>query len=138
MPIVISDSSQEGGVALLLFHCVFNGSESITHFTHEIDFELYQSLPNAYAICIAEKAQEHKKVTAGFIIKTNCMHHDSNFTGILTNAAMAVPKLMSLIGDHSSFLPARLGISGDTLPTEMEMLRIMTTQALKHGVAGTA
>ena len=138
MQFAIADSNQKGGLSLLLFHCFFNDSESITHFMHDVDLELYHSLPNLYAVCIAETSKKHKKLTAGFFIKTSYTHHDSDFVTTLSNAVSTDQKLKSLINEHSSFLPARLGITGDTPPTETEMLRVMMTQALKHGVAGTA
>lgn len=138
MQFVMSDSNQKGGLSLLLFHCFFNKSESITRFMHDIDLELYRSLPNLYAVCIAEASKKHKKLTAGFFIKTTYTHHDSDFVVALNNAVSTDPRLKSLINEHSSFLPARLNIAGDTPPSETEMLRVMMTQALKHSVAGTA
>ena len=138
MELAMSDSSQKGGLSVLLFHCFFNGSESITHYMHDLDLELYRSLPNLYAVCIAETSKNRKKLTAGFFIKTSYTHHDPDFVTTLSNAVSIEPRLKGLINKHSTFLPARLGITGDTPPTETEMLKVMMTQALKHGVAGTA
>lgn len=138
MSLVISESSQKGGVSVLLFHCFFIGNESITHFMHKLDLELYRALPNLYAVCIAETARKHKKLTAGFVLKTSYTHHDPEFITALTNAVSIEPRLMDITNKDFTFLPARLGITGDTPPTEKEMLKVMMTQVLKHGVAGTA
>lgn len=138
MQFSISDSRQQGGLSVLLFHCFFNGSESITHFMHDFDLELYRSLPNLYAVCIAETSEKYKNLTAGFIIKTSYTHHDSDFVTTLNNAVSIAPNLKSLTNKHSTYLPARLSMPGDTPPTEAEILHIMMTQALKHSVAGTA
>lgn len=137
MQLAMSDSNQKGGLSVLLFHCLFNSNGSVTHFMHDFDVELYHSLPNLYAVCISDTSSKRKKITAGFFIKTSYSHQDSDFIGALTNVVSIDTGMKSLINERSSFLPARIGISGAP-PSEDEMLRAVVTQALKHGVGGSA
>ena len=122
----------------MLFHCFFNEGGSITHFAHEYDPEIYQSLPNLYAVCIAERSGNRKKITGGFVIKTSYTHNDQDFLTTLTTAVAIEPRLKGLIGSHTSFLPARVGIPVGGPISEAEMLRVMQTQSLKHSVGGSA
>lgn len=134
-----SDIDQENRLVLLIFHCVFYGEESVDHYMHEFDHELYRSLPNLYAVCIAETTKKHKKLTAGFFIKTNYIHNNDEFIGMLCKAIDAIPRLKKLINKNSSLIPVRLGLDGeDTPPTELEMLEVMVTQNLKISVGGVA
>lgn len=137
MQLVKSDSNQKGGLSALLFHCLFNSNGSVTHFMHDFDVEFYHSLPNLYAVCIADTSPNQKNITAGFFIKTSYSHHDSDFIGALTNVLSIDTGMKHLINERSSFLPARIGLSGPP-PSEDEMLRTIVTQALKHGVGGRA
>jgi hypothetical protein len=137
MQFAMSDSSQKGGVSVLLFHCLFNSNGSVTHFMHDLDVELYRSLPNLYAVCISDTSSK-QKITAGFFIKTSYSHHDSDFLGALTNVISMESGMRNLIHERSSCFPARIGISGDAPPSEDEMLRLIVGQALKHGVGGSA
>ncbi len=138
MQLAMSDSDQKGGLSVLLFHCLFNSNGSVTHFMHDLDVELYGSLPNLYAVCISDTSLKQRKITAGFFIKTSYSHHDSDFIGALTNVISIDTGMRNLINECSSFLPARIAISGDVPPSEDEMLRVIFAQALKHGVGGSA
>lgn len=137
MQLAMSDSNQKGGVSALLFHCLFNTDGSVTHFMHDFDVDLYHSLPNLYAVCIADTSSNQKNITAGFFIKTSYSHQDSDFVGALANVVSIDTGMKNLINERSSFLPARIGISGAP-PSEDEMLRVISSQALKHGVGGIA
>ena len=70
MKTVSSIANEKGGVTLLLFHCYFNSSESLTHFMHDLDHSLYSELPYLYSVCIADNSTNNKKITAAFSIKT--------------------------------------------------------------------
>ncbi len=137
MQLAMSDSNKKGGLSVLLFHCFFNGNGSVTHFMHDFDVELYRSLPNLYAVCISDTSSNQKKITAGFFIKTSYSHQDGDFIGALTNVVSTDTGMKNLINERSSFLPARVGISGAP-PSEDEMLRLIVNQALKHGIGGNA
>ena len=125
------DSQKKGGVSVLLFHCFFNGDESITHFMHEFDPALYKALPYLYAVCIAKTTKKAKTVLAGFFIKTSYTHNDPDFMDALNLAIVSAPAFQALIGADTSYLPARISFVGDTPPTEAEMVRVMLGQHLK-------
>jgi hypothetical protein len=135
---VISGNAEKGGLSVLLFHCLFNDGGSITHFTHEYDPELYQVLPNLYAVCIAERSGNNRKITGGFVIKTSYTHNDQDFLATLTQAVSIEPRLSNLVGSRASFLPARIGVPVGGPITEAEMLRVMVDQSLKHSAVGSA
>jgi hypothetical protein len=135
---ILSDDATKAGVSFLLFHCIFNGDGSITHFMHDIDLESYQSLPNMYAVCIAERAGKQRKVTGGFFIRTSYTHDDKDFDNALAIAAAGVPRLDKLITKDSSFLPARVQTPAGPPLTEKEMLKAMLSQQLKHSSMGMA
>lgn len=138
MQLVMSNSNQKGGMSVLLFHCLFNSNGSVTHFMHDLDIELYRSLPNLYAVCISDTSSNQKKITAGFFIKTSYSHQDSDFIGALTNVISIDTGMRNLINERSSFLPAPIGISGEAPPNEDAMLGLIVSQALKHGIGGSA
>jgi hypothetical protein len=139
MTVIVSADTDAGGMTIPLFHCIFNEGGSVTHFMHEVDLEVYRSLPNMYAVCIADRSKRHKRVTGGFFVVTNYSHNDEeNFTMALSNIVAAVPRLAALISEQSSFLPGRIVVPDGPPPTEEEMLRVMVSQALKHSSAGAA
>jgi hypothetical protein len=58
------NGKEKGGVTIPLFHCIFNGDESVTHFMREYDASLYQTLPHLYAVCIARTVNKTKTVSS--------------------------------------------------------------------------
>lgn len=48
--------NKKGGVTIPIFHCVFNGYESITSFMRDFDLSLYKELENLYAICFSNNS----------------------------------------------------------------------------------
>ncbi|MGQ1270019.1 hypothetical protein ACT4XR_19970 (plasmid) [Acinetobacter baumannii] len=137
MKILSFDASDRGGLTVLLFHCFFNGSESITHFTHDINLELYEGLPNLYSVCIADSSTSNKKVTAAVFIKTNLHHEDPDFSTTLVNVLSINPDLHSHLNEKTKFLAARIKMDGPPL-SEREYLKISVTQYMKHNVDGRA
>lgn len=137
MKIASSTATDKGGLAVLLFHCYFNGSESITHFMHDLDTSLYSDLPNLYTVCIADNSTQNKKITAAFTIKTTHDHNDPDFINILTNVVSIDQDLLAHLNDKTTFLPARINFSGQPL-TEKEHLQISVQQFMKHNVDGRA
>jgi len=129
---------QKGGVTIPVFECIFHGSESIESFIREFDKALYEALPNLYVICVAQTHGRVKKIVAGFFIKTSYTHHDKEFLSVMTAALNSSEKLHRFVGEHTSFLPARLGISGTSPLSEQEMLKIMMTQYVKYAADGSA
>jgi len=130
--------SKKGGVTIPLFHCIFNEYESITHFMRTYDEVLYKKLENLYAVCISDNSGPKKKIVAGFIVKTSYTHNDSEFLDAITEVALSTEELKQHVGRNTSFLPARLGITGSTPPSEPEMLNVMSQQFLKFSTAGNA
>ncbi len=130
-------TEQKGGVTIPLFHCIFNGIGSVTHYIHDYDEMLYQTLPNIYAVCISDN-RKGKKIAAGFIIKTSYTHEDSEFQNALENYLLSTPRLKKFVKKYYSFMPARLGVDGDAPPSEDEMLSVMIKQFQKHHIAGNA
>lgn len=126
------NGKEKGGVTIPLFHCIFNGDESVTHFMREYDVSLYQTLPYLYAVCIARTVNKTKTVLGGFFVKTSYTHNDPDFVDALHLVVEDVPALQALMGETTSFLPACITLAGeDKPPTEAEMLRIMIGQYLK-------
>jgi len=131
MAVYSTEGKVKGGATISLFHCFFNGDESITHFMHEFDTAIYQELPNLYAVCIAKTTSKTKTVQAGFIVKTSYTHNDPDFIDVLNLAVASEPTLKSLIGEGSTFLPARIAAAGDEPLSEAAMLKVMFEQHLK-------
>ena len=130
--------NQKGGVTIPIFHCIFNGYESITSFMYDFDEELYASLPNLYAICISNNRGSTKNIIAGFFIKTSYTHEDSEFLDALNAITKSNKKLAKKIDNNASYFPARLTISGSKPLSEDEMLQIISQQALKFSTGGKA
>ncbi|WP_235424039.1 hypothetical protein [Citrobacter koseri] len=121
------------GISSLIFHCVFNGDSSVTHFMHEGLNKIAEPLPNMYAVCVAENHKGKKIVRAGFVIKTTFHHESSDFPSALRSVCMSVKELMPFVDSNkTSFLPAKMGVRGIQLPTEDECLYILFNQYIKH------
>lgn len=130
--------TKHGGVTIPIFHCVFNGHESITSFTREFDENMYRALPNLYAICLSDNSSAARKIVAGFFIKTSYTHQDPEFLDAITAVAKSTKELSKFMEVKSSFLPARLGPTDSEPLSELEMLKIMSEQSLKFSAAGNA
>ena len=130
MTVYSTEGKEKGGATIPLFHCFFNGDESITHFVDKFDPVLYEALPYLYAVCIAKTTKKAKTVVAGLFIKTSYTHNDPDFMDALNLVVVSKPALQALIGEGTSYLPARISIPGDP-PTEAEMVHIMQGQHLK-------
>lgn len=128
----------KGGVTIPLFHCIFNGAESITHYLRDYDEGLYEALPNIFAICISNNKGSRRKIVAGFIVKTSYGANDAEFLPALLGAAKSTAEINPLLTKSSSLLPAILRIPGTELPTENEMLQVMQQQFLKFSTGGHA
>ncbi|MDX2503678.1 MAG: hypothetical protein QNL62_04265 [Gammaproteobacteria bacterium] len=121
-----------------MFHCIFNGHESITSFIHDFDEKLYKSLPNLYAICISNNRGSTKNIVAGFFVKTSYTHEDSEFLDAITAVTKSNKELAKTVGDNASFFTDRLTISGSKPLFDNEMLQVISQQALKFSVGGNA
>ena len=130
--------SKKGGVTIPLFHCIFNGYESITSFMRTYDESMYRQLENVYAICISDNSGSRKKIVAGFIVKTSYTHKDPEFLDVITEVALTTKELSPYISQNTSFLPARIGVPGNSPLTESEMSHLMSRQSLKFSSAGNA
>ncbi|NVD74552.1 hypothetical protein D0T25_30145 [Duganella sp. BJB488] len=130
--------TQKDGITIPIFHGIFNGHESITHFIHDFDPALYELLPNLYATCIADNGRSPRKIVAGFFVKTSYHHDDAEFSGALHAAMMTIPALTSFVNTQFSLLPARLEVIGSEPLSEQEMLRTLLSQSLKHSTFGHA
>jgi hypothetical protein len=130
---VSQKATKKGGLSICLFHCVFNGFESLTHFTTTHPQELYDLLPNIYAVCIADNSDGQKKIVAGFVIKTSYVADDEDFLGSLQNTLSLYPELRSATdGKDCSYLPAKIGLSDSKPLSEDELIRLMLQQQLKY------
>ncbi len=130
--------SKKGGLSIPVLHCIFNGYNSVTHYVHELDREMYEALPNLYAICIADNHQSYKKIVAGLFIKTSYTHEEAEFLDVLSAIVSTTPELKDLSWERISFFPARLGVKGAAPLSEEQMLAIISNQRLKHAVVGNA
>ena len=128
----------ESKVSIVLFHCFFNGSESITHFEHTFDLALYDSLENLYCVLISDNSGLHRKITAGFAIKTTLDHDHPEFLDLLSGSKLVIPEFENyLIKNATSFIPAKL-ITGESPLTEKEFLQIMHQQYMRYNIDGLA
>jgi len=129
--------TDQGGLTIPLFHCIFNNG-SITHYDRKYDAKLYTSLPNLYAVCIANKNSGMRRVVGGFFVKTSYSHNDEGFIDAIAAAAQSATELLPLLNGNTSFLPARLNAPLDPPLTEQEMLDVMLEQYVKFSTHGTA
>lgn len=131
-------NTDKGGVGIPLFHCEFNHIDgSLTHYLHEVNTIMYDSLENLYAVCIAVKSSNERRILAGFFIKTSFSHLDQEFLEHLELVVREIPELKKFLSSNASFLPAKIGISGPP-PTESEMLDIIIKQYTKLSTAGNS
>ncbi len=131
-------TNDQGGVTTPLFHCIFNGAESITGFMHETKDELVIILPHLYAVCLTNATRGSKQVVAGFVVKTSFTHYDAGFLDALNGVVSATPSLNRLRDDQSTLLPARIEITETGPLSEEDFSRLMVHQFVKHSISGNA
>lgn len=122
----------QGGESLMLFHCSFNGDGTVTHYVHDMLEDIYKRLPNMYAVIIADNSTEKRRLVGGFVIKTSKTDEDPDFIETLRTATCVSNDLMGLLNPKTSFLPARIGVQGESPITEDEMLTVINQQYFKH------
>lgn len=115
----------------ILMHCFFNKNKTVTHFMHTQFDELYQTLPNLYAVLITKEVNSIKDIVGGIFLKTDNHHDSPDFIETLIAASCVSNDLMELVQKASSFLPAKIGCQGDLPITENEMLRVLAEQYYK-------
>jgi len=131
--------TDKGGVNLLLFHCVFNEFESITHYLHKFDTKLYEALPNLYAVCISHNTNSVKKVIGGFFVKTSYSHSDEKaFLDLCRGIFHQIKEFQDFTSSDVRFLPAKIGVPDNRPLTENEMARLISRQAIKFSALGNA
>lgn len=131
-------TTNNNGVSLLMFHCLFNDGGSITHFSHKFLPELYDALSNLYVVCIVNRSEGIKKAVGAFVIKTSLAQDNPNFLLILKSTVATEPRLINLIDSDSSLLATKLNVPVGKSISENEMLELMMRQAILHGTVGAA
>lgn len=136
---MIETATSPGQISMLVFHCFFNGSDSITHFDHDFDLELYNNLDHLYGVLIADNSTANKKITAGFALKTTLTHHQPGFLEILSGIDSINEGLAEHIHPKSSFLPFKINVGKTDAPlSENEYLQLMYNQFMRFNVDGKA
>ncbi|WP_342316404.1 hypothetical protein [Lysobacter sp. FW306-1B-D06B] len=126
----------KGGVSLSVLHCMFNIEGSVTHFMHDFDPELYRALPNLYVVCVLDNQVGLRSIPAGLFVKTSYSHEESGFVDAVYGLAVAAFGADLIESWKASFVPARLTVRGSEPLSEMEMVRVLCTQRLKHAGSG--
>lgn len=127
---------EKGGVTVPLNWCTFNGFDTVVHDTLKTDEGLLRKLPNAYAVCIAQRNSTPKVIVGGFFVRTTYTHHDTEFPKALAEAMFAIPAFRSFAPQDHSFLPAKVNAPIDV--TEDEMIKLLLSQKLKFTTGGRA
>ncbi len=129
--------SESGSVTAPLFHCVFNAGGSITHWAHSYERALYDALPHLYLVCLADNSTKPRQIVGAFMVKTSRHHDDASFEEVINIAMNYMQNLQQHRHAAISFLPARIGITGEP-PEEIDFLRLAMQQYTKFSVGGTA
>lgn len=137
MKIMSSKATVQGGASILLFHCVYNGSDSITHFMQDMHPEIYNELPNLYSVCVADNSTGNKKITATFFIKTTRHHNDPDFLDSLLSIMALSPDLLAHWKEKTSLIPAHHLVNGPPL-SENEYVHFSQKLYMKHNIDGRA
>lgn len=134
--IYTTNSIKKGGGSILMLHCLFNEMHSVTHFLHEYSVEDLESFPNYYAVLIAKKTAQGKRIKAGFVMKSTYHHKDPDFTSNLKMALFTTENLKSFSQSKVvTFLPTRFELKDSQPMTENEMVKILVEQAVRRGDA---
>ncbi|MCE3605758.1 hypothetical protein LXA47_19420 [Massilia sp. P8910] len=128
--------SAKGGVTVPLNWCVFSEFDSLLHDTISTDPQLLVLLENVYAVCIAQRSSQPKKIVGGFFVRTSYTDKDEEFAEALASAMASIPAFSKFDPVRHSFLPARVKAALDI--TEDEMLTLLLSQKLKFTTAGNA
>jgi len=126
-------------LTLILMHYVFGRDGTVTHFMHHHeDLEgVYFLLPNLYCISVLAAFPEGKQVVGGLFVKTDNHHKDSDFIGVMVDAANSCQALSSLMNSAVSIAPSLLGTKEQFIPDEKDMLRIALEQFMRRSSTGS-
>lgn len=130
-------------VTLMAFK-VGPGGESITNYPVENPegmTETFWKMPecNLYVVCLAGRKGELREVKGGLAILTSLTHQEPEFLDILMMSVSNIEVLKSLATkSNMSFLPARITIEGEVLPSEDELNRVFYNQYVKYSSSRNA
>lgn len=124
----------------ILMHFVIAPGPAITHFMHDHSQSVPLSIEpaNLYLVTVKETSPNGAKVLGGFFVVTDSSHHDAEFGAILASVREACPELAGIMTEGRRLAPARLGLTGSEPITEIEMLRLVLEQYVKHDSGGNA
>jgi hypothetical protein len=123
--------TRKGGTTMTLFHCVFGGRAPISCRVHEIDAQMYQSLPNLFAVCLVNSDRRSRHVAAGFLVKTSLSESDPQFEDALADVTTSIDELKRLLTARSMLMPAHLTVSDASPLIEEEMMSVLARQRLR-------
>ncbi len=126
-------------ITSVLLHCFVNdGYQSVTHFLHDFDEQMYKQLSHLYCVSISHNKGNEKSIVGLFFIKTDSHHDEHDFIDVLRGVLTICDKMEKFNTEEYSFLPTRLGVVGDEAISENEMLSFIGQQLVRHGVGGSS
>lgn len=119
-------------ISMIKFHWINNMGDSITHYNHILNEELYLKLNNLYCVSIIQTNKGIKNVIGGFFLKTDKDSSDSDFIELLIDTLHEIDLFAKLSIENLSFKPAKIVIDERKHPlSEDDYLRIIVEQRMK-------
>ncbi|MFQ2189881.1 hypothetical protein BJP22_12415 [Aeromonas veronii] len=120
-----------------LAHCLYVNNEIDYEWTKEIGDE-FHALSNMYAITLVQKNEFSKEALATVIVKTNLGQTQAE-TGKIFSAVMhSFKKLQSLPTKNVSLISTKASTLPGFIPTEVDLLKIMTDMYTQNAAGGNA
>ena len=121
---------EEPRLSALILSALFQGEE-ITHFTHEYDEGLDETLP--YLYCILVRREGAQTFSAGMMIKSSISNTQSPEFQEMASGCLRVSRPLAALADIPvRFLPARVKLEGTEPVTVKECLRVLAPQFYSH------
>lgn len=119
-------------ISMIKFHWINNMGDSITHYLHTLDNDIYLSLRNLYCVSIIYSKDSIKNVIGGFFIKTDKASSDAEFLELLIDALHEIELFKNLTLENLSFKPSKIVVDEKKHPlSEQDYLKIIIEQRMK-------
>jgi hypothetical protein len=119
-----------------LSHCLYVGNKIDHRFNETIDEQLYE-LPHLYAITLIKKEGDYRQALATIVVKTNLGQSMEEIAKIYSSVVNIFTTLQSLPIDNVTFVNTKINFDAKVIPTESDLLNVMTEMYTRNAIAGS-
>jgi hypothetical protein len=120
-----------------LSHCVYSNNEINYEWAKEVAQDFHE-LPNLYAISLIRVNGGVREALSTVVVKTNLGQEKEETEKIYKAMTSTFPKLQNLPTQNVRLVSTKANLSSNAIPSESDLLTIMTDMYTQNAVAGNA